>query len=87
MPDGLTPGRFEDVAVTGDGVVYVLDTAGLRLLSMRQNAGTLSVAARLDMQSPTSIAPAGEGLVYVAHEGGVSRVDTRSGRVVSVRGR
>jgi hypothetical protein len=87
LPDGLTPGRFEDVAVTGDGVVYVLDTAGLRLLSMRQNAGALSVAARLDMQSPTSIAPAGEGLVYVAHEGGVSRVDTRSGRVVSVRGR
>ena len=87
LPDGLTPGRFEDVAVTGDGVVYVLDTAGLRLLSMRQNAAALSVAARLDMQSPTSIAPAGEGLVYVAHEGGVSRVDTRSGRVVSVRGR
>ena len=87
LPDGLTPGRFEDVAVTGDGVVYVLDTAGLRLLSMRQNAGALSVAARLDMQSPTSIAPAGEGLVYVAHEGGVSRVDTRSGRVVSVGGR
>ena len=87
LPDGLTPGRFEDVAITGDGVVYVLDTAGLRLLSMRQNARALSVAARLDMQSPTSIAPAGEGLVYVAHEGGVSRVDTRSGRVVSVRGR
>ena len=85
MPGGLTPGRFVDVAVTRDGVVYVLDAAGRRLLSMRQNARTLSVAARLDVQGPTSIAPAGDDLVYVAHEGGVSRVDTRSGRVASVR--
>jgi hypothetical protein len=87
IPDGLTPGRFVDVAVTGDGIVYVLDAAGLRLLSMRQNARGLSVAARLDMRGPTSIAPAGEGVVYVAHEGGVSRVDTRSGRVSAVPGR
>jgi hypothetical protein len=87
MPDGLTPGRFVDVAVTPEGVVYVLDAAGLRLLSMRPPATALTVAARLDMQAPTSIAPAGEGVVYVAHARGVSRVDTRSGRVVSVRGR
>jgi hypothetical protein len=87
LPDGLTPGRFVDVAVTPDGVVYVLDAAGLRLLSMRPAATALTVAARLDMQAPTSIAPAGEGVVYVAHERGVSRVDTRSGRVISVRGR
>jgi hypothetical protein len=87
MPDGLTPGRFVDVAVTRDGVVYVLDAAGLRLLSLRQNARALAVAARLDMQGATSIAPAGGELVYVAHEGGVSRVDTRSGRVVSVQAR
>jgi hypothetical protein len=87
LPDGLTPGRFVDVAVTPDGVVYVLDAAGLRLLSMRPAATALTVAARLDMQAPTSIAPAGEGVVYVAHERGVSRVDTRSGRVIPVRGR
>jgi hypothetical protein len=87
LPDELTPGRFVDVAVTPEGVVYVLDAAGLRLLSMRPAATALTVAARLDMQAPTSIAPAGEGVVYVAHERGVSRVDTRSGRVISVRGR
>jgi hypothetical protein len=87
LPDGLTPGRFVDVAVTPEGVVYVLDAAGLRLLSMRRTATALTVAARLDMQAPTSIAPAGEGVVYVAHERGVSRVDTRSGRVISVRSR
>jgi hypothetical protein len=84
-PGGLTPGRFVDVAVTRDGVVYVLDAAGLRLLSMPQNARALSVAARLDMQGAASIAPADDGFVYVAHQGGVSRVDTRSGRVVKVR--
>jgi hypothetical protein len=86
MPDGLTPGRFVDVAVTPDGVVYVLDAAGPRLLSIGPTARALTVAAGLDVQGPTSIAPAGDGLVYVAHERGVSRVDTRSGRVISVRG-
>ena len=85
LPGGLAPGRFADVAVTPDGVVYVLDAIGLRLFSMRPNARTLTLAARLDVRAPTSIAPARDGAVYVAHQDGVSRVDTRSGRVLSVR--
>jgi hypothetical protein len=87
MPDGLGSGRFVDVAVTSDGTVYVLDAAGPRLFSLRQKQGALTVAARLELRAPSSIAPAGDGIVYVAHEGGVSRVDTQTGRVLPVRTR
>ena len=85
MPPGTSPGRFVDVAVTEEGLVYVLDAEGPRLFSLPQRARALQVAARLDLHAPSSLAAAGEGLVYVAHAGGVSRVDTRTGRVLAVR--
>jgi hypothetical protein len=85
IPEDLTPGRFTDVAVTPEGIVYVLDAAGPRLFSLPQRGRALALAARLDMQAPSSLAPADDGIVYVAHQGGVSRVDTRTGRVLPVR--
>ena len=45
------------------------------------------MAARLDMTGPSSLAPAGDGIVYVAHQDGVSRVDTTTGRATLVRTR
>ena len=87
LPEDLAPGRFVDVAVTQDGVVYVLDAAGSRLFSLRPKERSLTVAARLDVRGPSSLAPAGDGIVYVAHENGVSRVDTTTGRTVPVHAR
>ncbi len=85
LPNGLMPGRFVDVAVTRDAIVYVLDAAGQRLFSVRQKERALTLAARLDLPGASSIAPAGDGIVYVAHLGGVARVDTRTGHAVAVR--
>ena len=85
MPKDLAPGRFADVAVTPEGIVYVLDAAGPRLFSLAQKERALTLAARLDVEAPSSLAPAGDGIVYVAHQKGVARVDTRSGRVLPVR--
>jgi len=87
LPAGTSPGRFVDVAVTDDGTVYVLDAEGSRLFSLPQKARALRVAARLDLHAPSSLAPAGDGLVYVAHERGVSRVDIATGRVLALDSR
>ena len=42
LPNGLMPGRFVDVAVTRDAIVYVLDAAGQRLFSVRQKERALT---------------------------------------------
>jgi hypothetical protein len=80
IPSDLAPGRFEDVAVARDGTVYVLDALGRRLLSRAPRADALAVAARLDVEAPSSIAPAPQDVVYVAHAGGILRVDVHGGR-------
>ena len=84
IPNDLRPCRLGDVAVTHDGSVLVLDTMGSRLLRFRPAAHTLTPVARLHLQSPTSVAVAGERVVYVAHAAGIARVDTVTGRVKPV---
>jgi hypothetical protein len=85
IPSDLTPGRFEDVAVARDGTVYVLDALGRRLLSRSPRADALALAARLDVEAPSSIAPAPQDVVYVAHTGGILRVDVHGGRAGPLR--
>jgi hypothetical protein len=87
VPPDLMPGRFEDVAVRRDGTVYALDALGRRLFSRAPGAGALTLAAHLDVESPSSIAPAPRDVVYVAHAGGVARVDVRRQRTRPVRAR
>jgi hypothetical protein len=84
VPVELQPCRLDDVAVTRAGVVLVLDTVGNRLLRLRSATHTFISAATLHVQRPTSLAPAGDRLVYVAHQSGIARVDTITGRVTPV---
>jgi hypothetical protein len=85
IPPDIAPGRFEDVAVARDGTVYVLDALGRRLLSRAPRADALTVAARLDVEAPSSIAPAPQDVVYIAHAGGILRVDVHGGRARPLR--
>jgi hypothetical protein len=85
LPDGSAPARFIDVAVTADSSVLVLDDLGRRIFVTRPRARTMTLAARLDLDGPVSLAPAPGDVVYVAAAGGVSRVDVASGRVRAVR--
>jgi hypothetical protein len=79
IPSDLAPGRFEDVAVARDGTVYVLDALGRRLLARSPGADALALTARLEVDAPSSIAPAPQDVVYVAHAGGILRVDGHGG--------
>jgi len=81
LPADLEPCRLADVAVTPDGRVLLLDTEGRRLLRYQPATHTFSPVATLQLDSPTSLAPAGDRLVYVAHASGIARVDAVTGAV------
>jgi hypothetical protein len=84
VPDDLLPARLDDVAVSHRGAVFVLDTIGGRLFRLQPSTRTLSVVATLAVNHPSSIAPADEHVVYVAHDGGIARVDVGTGMVTPV---
>ncbi len=84
VPAALLPVRFADVAVTADGAVLALDVAGRRIFRARLGAHELEVAATLDVNEPTSLAPAPASTVYVSHAGGLVRVDLASNRASPV---
>jgi hypothetical protein len=81
VPLDLQPCRLQDVAVTRDGGVLVLDAIGNRVLRLRSATHTLAPVASLHVQGSTSFAAAGDRIVYVAHASGVVRLDTVTGAV------
>jgi hypothetical protein len=80
----LGPARLADVAVTESGTVLALDTVGRRLLRLRPGARDLEVASPLDVDA-VAIAPADDRVVFVAHAGGILRVDLVERRVAPLR--
>jgi hypothetical protein len=84
VPADLLPVRFADVAVTADGAVLALDAAGRRIFRARFGGHALEVAATLDLNEPTSLAPVNAAAVYVAHAGGLVSVDLASKRASEV---
>jgi len=67
-----------DVAITSGGAVLVLDAAG-RILELRPGASSVETLMRLDTPGLASIAVGNEdGVAYVAHQAGVSRIDLRA---------
>jgi hypothetical protein len=84
--DGFGDIRFEDVAVATSGDVFVLDAAGGRVFRLAPRTTTLRMACRLRLDHPVSLALTGNGaaIAYVAHAGGLARVDLRTGRSTRV---
>jgi hypothetical protein len=65
--------------------VLVLDRDGRRLFRAAPRSRELQVAAILDVEAPVSVAAASDEVAYVAHAGGLLRVDltTRNARAVN----
>jgi hypothetical protein len=83
VPVDLQPVKLVDLAVGPAGAVLVLDSATPQLFMLRSGATALERIAQIDAQEPVSVAAGGdEGIAFVAHRDGVSRIDLRS-RAVS----
>jgi hypothetical protein len=81
----LGAARLADVAITTNGTVLVLDTAGHRLLRLAAQGESLEMAAPLPDTMPTSIAPASSDLVYVANETGIVAVNLSTRRSAALK--
>jgi hypothetical protein len=84
LPDDMRPATFSDISVGDSGALLLLDSTGARLLTLKAGARAFERPVSLDVRSPASVAPAGS-VAYVAHDGGLSVADTRSGRTTEVR--
>ena len=85
VPSTLQPVVLGDFTVTDDAALVVLDSQGSRLLRVRASDSQFERPIALKVTAPSSIAPTGNGTIYVAHEDGVSLVDMASGRVSTVQ--
>ena len=82
LPPDAQPASFADVAMI-DGTVLVLDSIGARLLTLDAGKRTFGQATRLAVTAPESVAAAGD-VLFIAHDGGLSRTEWKSGRTQRV---
>ncbi|MEN3340173.1 MAG: hypothetical protein V7647_3849 [Acidobacteriota bacterium] len=85
VPEQLSPVSLGDVAVAGWGGVLALDTAGHRLFRLSPRAAAPEIVATLPDTGPVSIAPAENGVVFVATASGLSRLDMTARSTVAVK--
>ncbi len=82
LPAEHAPARFTDVAVTPQSII-ILDSEGRRIFRAPKKGRTLDVAMRLAVAGATVIAPAADGVVFVAYDRGLLRADLTT-RTMSV---
>ena len=85
LPPAFAPGHFVDVAIGSDGSVLALDDEKGRVFRLKAGPQGFEVAATLDLGKAASLAPAENGIAYVAHGAGLVRVDMRSGAGTPVK--
>jgi hypothetical protein len=85
VPGGTGPVLLQDIAVTSDGEVLILDRATPRILVLRRGATAPEVLMPLRTPDPVSLAVADDGgLAYVAHADGITRIDLRARRATAL---
>jgi hypothetical protein len=85
LPRRFGPARFVDVAVSASGTVFVLDTSAGRIFVLPPGGRRFDTTASLALESPVSLAPVDDRILYVAHADGLVRVDRVTGRASAVR--
>ena len=77
--------RFAAVAL-GSSSVFVLDAEAGRIFELRDGAKTLRLRASVQQRDLTGLTLAGDTVAYVAHGGGLLRIDLATKRSESVTG-
>jgi hypothetical protein len=79
VPPDRTPVELADVAITRAGTVLVLDAASGTILQLHPGAPALERVMHVDVTGPVSLAAGSEeGIAYLAHRDGISRLDLRA---------
>lgn len=87
-PSELEPVKFADLAVSPAGAVYVLESLRGQVLVLRPGGTGLEPLARIERLGPVSLTAAGEeGVTYVAHREGISRIDAKTRTATAVTAR
>lgn len=85
LPAAFGPARFGDVDVGTAETVFVLDIVGKRIFRVTPRTGRFGKPLVLPFTDLTSLAVVGDHDAYVAHAGGLARVNLASGAAVRVR--
>src|SRR5688572_11577897 len=73
--------RLSDLAVIGDGTLFILDSSAPRVLALRPGASVVEPLMPLTTPNPTSLAvDEGGQRAYVAHGEGIVRLDLQARR-------
>jgi hypothetical protein len=87
MAASLEPVMIVDLAVTPAGAVLVLDSAGGQVLALRPGGTAVEAVMKIESVEPVSLTAGSEqGIAYVAHRDGVSRIDLRARTATRVTG-
>jgi hypothetical protein len=79
--------RLSDLAVAGDGTVFILDSGAPRLLALRPGASSVEPLMRLTLPNPASIAVDDAARrAYVAHGEGIAQIDLQARRASPLAG-
>jgi hypothetical protein len=70
--------RLTALTVQASGGILALDGATNRLLELATGSSDLTVVMPLKLSGATSLAAADNGIVYIAHDAGIARVDLRT---------
>jgi hypothetical protein len=76
--------RLTALAVQASGGILALDGATSRLLELATGSSDLTVVMPLKLSGATSLAAADNGIVYIAHDAGIARVDLRTRMAAAV---
>lgn len=83
-PDDSGPTRFAALALSSASV-FVLDAEGGRIFELSGAARTLRLRATVTERDPTALTLAGDTVAYVAHAGGILRIDLGTKQSESIK--
>ena len=80
----MGPTRLTAFVVQASGGILALDGAANRLVELAPGGTDITVVMPLKLSGATSLAAGDNGIVYIAHEAGIARVELRARMVTAV---